>query len=144
MFLRKIILFSIIVVFTQSCKNCTLEYFPYIHSFRLNNQNADSISNVRLYFYSNNSNFSKVIDSITVSKRKYNNDVEFEFTSKSDTLKSFNYKVYFTNNALKEFKVKIIEDACENCKECDERKYPKTIEINGIRVSNNSNIIHLN
>ena len=142
--LCKIIIVVILTVFAYSCKNCKGPYSPYIATFRLKNEKVDSIATVAIYFYSNNSTFNQAIDSLGVSKRQYDNDVDFNFMRKSDTLRTFMYKVSYKNKSTKEFKIRLINDFCENCGDCDEQVHPKTIEINGASKSNKGNIIDLN
>ena len=81
--LCKIIIVVILTVFAYSCKNCKGPYSPYIATFRLKNEKVDSIATVAIYFYSNNSTFNQAIDSLGVSKRQYDNDVDFNFMRKS-------------------------------------------------------------
>jgi GH25 family lysozyme M1 (1,4-beta-N-acetylmuramidase) len=142
--LCKIIILVILIVFAYSCKNCKGPYSPYIATFRLKNVRVDSIATVAIYFYSNNSTFNQAIDSIGISKRQYDADVDFEFVRKSDTLRTFIYKITYFDSTVKEFKIRLIEDGCENCNDCDERVYVKTIEINGVLKSNKGNVINLN
>ena len=144
MWLCKVILFITFCGFMSTCKNCKEPFSPYLSAFKLNNEKADSIIKVGLYFYANNLNFNQVIDSIGVSKRQYNSDVEIEFYRKSDTQKTFKYKIFYNDNTSKEFKIIILNDDCENCNDCDERKYPSALDINGVRISNKGNVINLN
>jgi hypothetical protein len=139
-----LIIVFILIYLLHSCCNNNGDYYPYLAGTKILNEQKDSINYSRIYFYENDSNFSNPKDSSSITFQQVGKDIESIFSSKNELYKKQFKYVLFYKAKIVEYKIKIIEDGCQNCGDCDEEIFPKIIEVNGLRKSNNKNSITLN